>query len=100
MSQFVMVINQITSEQFNKLISIQVKSQDKIKFVPQASQQFAVNTSAFVSSIQNAIKDGKNTPEQIYSNIRLEWTDEAAHFAREVFDMFIKTDLEQVQKAG
>lgn len=100
MSQFVMVVNQITSEQFNKLISIQVKSQDKIKFIPQASNNFAVTTAAFVSSIQNLNQGGKNIQEQIYANLRLEWTDEAAHFAREIFDMFVKTDLPQVQKAG
>jgi len=100
MAQFVMVINQITSEQFNQLIAIQVKSEDKIKFTPQSTNSFGVTTSAFVSQVQIVNKNGKQMQEQIYNNVRLEWTDEAAHFAREVFDMFIKTDQAQTQKAG
>lgn len=35
MARFVMVINEATSEEFEKIISIQVKSGDKLRFVPQ-----------------------------------------------------------------
>ncbi len=35
MANFVMVINDVTSEEFEKIIAIQVKSGDKIRFIPQ-----------------------------------------------------------------
>lgn len=99
MATFVMVINQITSEQFEKMIAIQVKSGDKIKFVPQPTNNHAVTTQQFTSSVQNVNRSGQTVQEQVYANVRLEWTDDGAKFAREIFDVFIRED-QKAQKAG
>ena len=99
MPQFVMVISQATSEQFEKIISIQVKSKDKIRFLPQGAQGTTVNSPPLVASSQQVTRNNQAVTEQFYSNIRLEFGDDAAQFAHEIYDLFSPRQAQQ-QKVG
>lgn len=83
---YVLVINGITSEQLEHILTIQQKSQDKLRFVPQASTG-QLTSPALQSTIQNIGTPPKTTA--IYNNVRIEWTDEALVFAHELIGLFL-----------
>jgi hypothetical protein len=98
MAQFVMVLSGATSEEFEKIISIQVRSGDKLKFVPQAvAYQPNIPESVGSGALHSQAIPGQS--KQQYHNIRLEWDDSATKFAREVFDLFIKEEKKEEKAA-
>jgi hypothetical protein len=93
MASFVTVISSVTAEQLEKIIGIQVRSENKLRFVPQGFPGQPHNPNAGVLSspplVQTTANEGQ-PPKQVvaYVNVRLEWDEKAGHFFREVLDLF------------
>jgi len=99
MASFVMVVNGVTAEQLEKILSIQGRSENKIRFVPQGNQQQGQVISQALNQ-SNSTTPG--TPPRVtvsFQNVRLEWGEDAAHFAEEVFKLFIRHEHRE-EKAG
>lgn len=99
-----MVVNDVTTVELEKLLAIQVRSKDTIRFIPQGlpgnigpnSNQHNV----FSPTMMQAQINVGGKPEVVYQWVRLEWGDNAAKFAREIFDLFVREDEAEAQQAG
>ncbi len=109
MVSFVMVVNEVTTEQLAKMLEIQARSHEKLRWVsqghPALPQQYQQNQFGVYSpGMQQANKQVPNTSpvrnEVVYNYVRLEWNEEAAHFAREIFDLFIREERKEMEQAG
>lgn len=100
MLQFVLSISEITPEQYEKVIAIQVKSRDKVRFVPQNSNNLGISTPAFTAVTQTFNRNGRMEQEVKYTGGRFEWAEDGALYAKEIFELFIPASQAQVQKAG
>jgi len=96
MANFVLVINGVNAEHLEKILAIQAKSGNKVRFVPQGNPQVGMVGSAALA--ENFTQSGQQK-FSTFNNVRLEWSDDGAHFAREAFDLFIKPEHRE-QKAG
>lgn len=99
MSSFVLVIHGVTAQQLEKILEIQTRSNDKLRWFPQTVNNNGVQSQAFLATVQT-IPVPNQPPRQIatYNNLRLEWDDTAASFAREVLDLF--TQERKLAQAG
>jgi hypothetical protein len=100
-ASFVMVISNVTGKQLENIIGIQVKSENKITFVPQGLQGQPNNPSVYSPTMaKGALAHGNSsTSEVVYNFVRLEWGENAAHFAKEVFDLFIHEEKKEEKAA-
>lgn len=99
MKQFTLVVQQVTSEELEKVLAIQSKSNSAIKWTPQQNNANGVTVPDFSSQIVQRVANGKQEPIQIYNNLRLDWDEKSAHLARQILDVFTSHQPEQV-KAG
>lgn len=91
MAHFTLVINDVTPEDFDKLINVQTKAAKEIKFIPQGAQQ--QQPPSLVGSA------GLNTHPQTgaYSLIRFEWGHAGVEEAVKLLHVFHKKAEEQKQ---
>ena len=106
MTNFVMVINEVTTEELAKILEIQARSGDRLCWVSQghpAPNNAQNQPVVFSPQMQQTMKNlGGNPPKQeaVYNFVRLEWPVEAAHFAREVFNLFVREEKKEAAQAG
>ena len=82
MAQFVLVINGISTSQLEKVLEIKNKSEGKVDFVPQHSNEHGVQTTQMTS-----VKKDQNSPE-VVSSLRLEWADRGSQFGAQIVKLF------------
>lgn len=99
MAQFVMVINGVSAEEMEKVFTIQAKSDNKFRFVPQAIQMQGNNVGSQAFNQQQINQGNPPKSRSIYNNVRLEWDEHGAHFAKDIFDLFIREERKE-EKAG
>lgn len=91
LKNFSLLVNGLTTDELEHVLAIQKKSQDKVRFMPQA-----VGGQQGVSTV---IQNVGNPPKQVvvYNNVRIEWTDDALEFAHELLGLFVH---EKTKQAG
>jgi hypothetical protein len=101
MAQFVMIINEVTTEELAKILEIQSRSGEKLRWVSQGHPQ---SNPPGISSpnMQQAVRTVGNPPKQevVYNFIRLEWPESSAHFAREILNLFAREEKKESAQAG
>jgi hypothetical protein len=111
MANFVMVIDEVTIEQFEKVNAIQASSKEKIKWIPQQASTYNVSSLAFTlaevpkrNHTPAPPQPGRQVPpppmDRVYKNLRLEWDDEGISFADEVLTVFKHHHHGEEQNAG
>jgi hypothetical protein len=85
MSSFVMVINDVTGPQLERLLAVQTRSENKVRFIPQGKQQ---NPGITSPALAETIVPNQQPIQVRYNWVRIEWNGEASHLAKEVFEIF------------
>ena len=102
MAQFTLVINEVSGEELEKIIGIQVKSGNKLTFVPQGLQGQQTGAVVLSPTMAKGTVNVGNPPKStiVYNNVRIEWNMDAAQFATELFALFTREERSQERKAG
>lgn len=104
MAQFVMVVNEVTTEQLSKILDIQARSGEKLRWVSQGHpyQQNALAVSSPQMQQGVRVTAGTNPPKQevVYNFVRLEWPIESSEYAKEIFNLFVRDEKKETTVAS
>ena len=97
MKQFTLAVQQVTTEELEKVLAIQAKSKNAVRWTPQQTNANNVTVPALTSQFVNVTVNNKQEQQQIYSNLRLDWDENGATFAREILDIFTPHHAKEAQ---
>ena len=95
MSQFILVANGISNENFEKAMEEKIRSGGKVTFVPQHGNQHGVTTGGMSSTKQNP--QTPNGPD-VLNMVRFEWTHDGEEFGAEIARTLAGHDRHQEQQ--
>jgi hypothetical protein len=78
MTQFILVANGITNENFEKAMEVKIRAAAKITFVPQGASQHGATTQSMSSA-----KPASNAPAEVLNSVRFEWTHDGEELGAE-----------------